>query len=400
VTVVELPELYCLPEPERGFLQSEFESRLQRAQKCMEDAGLSCLLLTTEPEIRYFTGFLTQFWQSPTRPWFLVVPLAGKPVAVIPGIGAACMERTWLDDIRCWSSPHPDDDGVGLLAETISELAGKAPVIGVPMGRESYIRMPFADFQRLNHMLPQAKFENVTPLINRLRSIKSAAEITKIRHAVDIASAAFANIADIVETGMTEREIFRVFKIACLQLGADDPVYLVGGSGQGGYGDIISPPSGRKVGDGDILILDIGLTWDGYYCDFDRNFAFGQIHHSVSEAHRIAWDATEAGLEAVRPGITCADLFAVMQSVMAPHQIDSVGDVGRLGHGLGMQLTEFPSLTSWDQTVLEPGMLLTLEPGYTFADSRVMVHEENCVVRENGVELLSRRTPREIPLID
>ena len=97
--------------PRRDFPVAEFERRLERSQRLMRQAGLGALLLTTEPELRWFTGFLTQFWQSPTRPWFLVVPAQGKPVAVIPGIGAECMRRTWIEDIRTWPSPDPADDG-------------------------------------------------------------------------------------------------------------------------------------------------------------------------------------------------------------------------------------------------------------------------------------------------
>ena len=73
--------------------------------------------------------------------------------------------------------------------------------------------------------------------------------------------------------------------------------------------------------------------------------------------------------------------------------------VGRLGHGLGMQLIEFPSITPWDKTVLAPGMVLTLEPGMEFAPGRMMVHEENIVIREHGAELLSLCAPRDIPVI-
>ena len=78
----------------RGFPVTEFEARTSRAQKLMADAGLSALLLTTETEVRYFTGYLTRFWESPTRPWFLIVPASGKPVAVIPSIGADLMGQT------------------------------------------------------------------------------------------------------------------------------------------------------------------------------------------------------------------------------------------------------------------------------------------------------------------
>lgn len=86
--------------PRRGFPDAEFEARLARAQAGMRAAGLEALLLTAQPELYWLSGFLTQFWQSPTRPWFLVVPARGKPVAVIPGIGGECMGRTWIEDIR------------------------------------------------------------------------------------------------------------------------------------------------------------------------------------------------------------------------------------------------------------------------------------------------------------
>ena len=75
------------PEPMRGFKLAEFEARTAQAQNLMADAGLDALLMTTEAEMRYYSGFHTPFWQSPTRPWFLIIPRQGKPVAVIPSIG-------------------------------------------------------------------------------------------------------------------------------------------------------------------------------------------------------------------------------------------------------------------------------------------------------------------------
>ncbi|NQW02135.1 MAG: aminopeptidase P family N-terminal domain-containing protein, partial [Rhodospirillales bacterium] len=74
--------------PERGFQQVEFETRMSRLQARMFDQEIDAILLTTEPDVRYFTGFFSQFWESPTRPWFVVLPGQGKPIAVIPEIGA------------------------------------------------------------------------------------------------------------------------------------------------------------------------------------------------------------------------------------------------------------------------------------------------------------------------
>ena len=101
----------------RGFTEDEFRQRLENAQFLMREQGMNLMLLNSEAEVRYFSGFHTLFWQSPTRPWFLCVPSTGKPVAVIPGIGGTCMANTWIDDIRTWSSPHPTDDGIGLLTD-------------------------------------------------------------------------------------------------------------------------------------------------------------------------------------------------------------------------------------------------------------------------------------------
>ena len=97
--------------PKRGFAKSEFERRTARAQEIMHRHAFDALLLTAPPNVRYFTGFDTQFWESPTRPWFVVVPLSGAPIAVIPEIGGAEMATSWLKDIRTWPAPRPEDDG-------------------------------------------------------------------------------------------------------------------------------------------------------------------------------------------------------------------------------------------------------------------------------------------------
>jgi len=150
--------------------------------------------------------------------------------------------------------------------------------------------------------------------------------------------------------------------------------------------------------DGDVLIIDTGATFDGYFCDFDRNFAFGQPPEAARRAHQVVYDATEAGIEAARPGATHEELWAVMWQVLEAG--GALGEtVGRLGHGLGMQLTEGPSNKPGDRTVLEPGMVITIEPGMVFAPGKLMVHEENIAITDGPAELLSRRAPPEMPVI-
>lgn len=382
----------------RGFDPAEYQGRVERAQRQMRERSIDLLLLTTEPEFRYFSGFLTQFWQSPTRPWFLLVPREGSPVAVIPEIGVPLMERTWIEEIRSWPAPTPDDEGVSLLVAEIRSLGAELGTIGVPMGPETLIRMPLSDWRRVTTELQSASFVDASPVIRTARMVKSEAEIAKISHICRVASDAFGRVPRLAGAGIPLVEVFRKFKIALLEEGADDVPYLVGAGEPGGYGDVISPPSDRPLAERDVLMMDTGAVWDGYFCDFDRNYAIGSATDEAFRAYDTLYRATDAGLGAAVPGAVAADLFEAMRSVIDDAGY-SAGNVGRFGHGLGMQLTEWPSHTPTDRTVLTAGMVLTLEPGLEFAPGRGMVHEENLVIRSDGPELLSRRASPELPVI-
>lgn len=366
----------------------------------MRQHDVTALWLTTEPEIRYFSGFLTQFWQSPTRPWFLVVPAAGKPIAVIPEIGARTMAATWIDAVRTWPSPTPEDDGISLLLATLREVTGRTGQVGTLMGPETHLRLPLGDYHRIRDELVEdgRTLVDATPIVRALRMVKSPVEIEKIAYICGLASDAFAALPDLIALGDVERDIFGAFKIDVLRRGADDVPYLVGGAGPDGYDDIISPPSDRVTQAGDILMLDTGSVFDGYFCDFDRNFAFGRPSDVARRAYDVLYRATEAGLRMARAGVTAVDLYHSMSRELKKWETAG-SSVGRIGHGLGMQLTEWPSLTPADQTVLQPGMVITLEPGLEVVPGRMMVHEENIVIRESGAELLTRRAPGELPVI-
>lgn len=384
--------------PARGFDTAEFAARTARAQEKMAKSGMVGLLLTTEPEVRYFSGFHTLFWQSPTRPWFLFIPATGKPIAVIPEIGADLMRRSWLDDIRTWSAPTPEDDGLSLLTELLSPHAGRGDTVGLMKGHETHLRMPLGDYERLMAGLAGLRIADATGLIRGLRMVKSEAEIEKIAHICAIGSRTFARVSEFAGEGQPLEEVFRDFRREALAQGADDVPYLVGGADAGGYHDVISPPTRRPLAKGDVLMLDTGAVWDGYFCDFDRNWAIGQADDASRRAYDVLWRATEAGIAAAHPGATCRDLFDAMQGVIAEMD-DQGGDVGRLGHGLGMQLTEWPSHAAWDTTELVENMVLTLEPSLGYGDGRIMVHEENIVVRASGGQLLTERAASELPVI-
>ena len=384
--------------PQRGFSQSEFEHRAQKAQRMMNEEKLDAILLTTEPNVRYFSGFMTQFWQSPTRPWFLIVPMEGEPIAVIPEIGRAGMESTWVNDIRTWTSPCPEDDGITLLTQALSEVTVRFGRIGMTLGQESYLRMPADNFKQINEKISPTVIVDVALHLHSLRKIKSIAEIQKIEHICQITSGVFENLPSQICIGETQRQICHKIRQDILKRGGDNSPYLIAGSGYGGYDNIIMGPTDSVMENGHVLIIDTGSTYDGYFCDFDRNFAFGNYPENSRRAYDTVYRATDVGIETARPGKTTTDVWQAMWSVL--EKGGAMGNsVGRMGHGLGMELTEWPSVMPGDDTILEPGMVLTIEPGMSFAPGKEMVHEEDILITEEGARLLTRRAPAEMPII-
>ena len=383
----------------RGFSTAEYEERLRKARLLMQEKNLDMLLVTSPHNFRYFTGFDSYFWESPTRPWFLLLSLNQDPLAIIPSIGETALQKTWIQNIKTWQSPNPTDEGVTVLQDAILSVQSHICSIGCEMGMESHLRMSINDFQKLNSNLPDHGFVDASPLIWKMRMIKSENEISKIKKVISIASKAFDELPRHLQIGQSEIEICNMMKKTLLDLGADHTLYMSCASGPGGYDQIICDPTEKKLQDGDVLIIDTGTTLDGYFCDFDRNYGFGRIADSAKLAYAVLWEAAEAGMKNAKPGATCADVSNAMLSILQKEGLSS-NSVGRMGHGIGLQITEPPSIMSNDNTVLEENMVIAIEPCFEYAPGTMLVHEENILITNNGHERLTSRTPQTIPMIN
>ena len=382
---------------ERGFSTQEFEQRLIKAQDVMQQYKLDGVLLTTPQNIRYFTGYDSQFWESPTRPWFVIVPASGKPIGIVPEIGESEFKKTWLDDIKTWPSPRPEDEGISIVKSTLEHLTKIHGQIGAEFGKEMAIRMPVRDLFKLKENL-HTNIVDGSDAIWEMRMIKTNTEIERIKKICSIASDAYYDLPSKLNIGDTEREAVNKLKIDIINRGADNVPFMPGISGEGGVSQIVCGPSDRIIEKGDILFIDTGSTFDGYFCDFDRNFAFGSATSEVEKVNEILWNATEAGINAAKPGVSTFDIFNTMNKIISDG--NTVGNnVGRLGHGLGLQLTEPPSHRPEDNTIIKENMVLTIEPGMEYAKGKMIVHEENVVIRKDGAELITKRAPKEIPII-
>ena len=381
----------------KGFADEEFENRTLRAQEIMHEYELDGILLTTPQNIRYFTGYDSQFWESPTRPWFVIVPLSGKPIAIVPEIGESEFKKTWLDEIKTWPSPRPEDEGVSLLKSNLENVKKTFGKIGLELGSEMALRMPISDFLKLKEVVGTNLVDGSNAIWD-MRMIKTNEELKKIKFVCSIASDAYNALPSTLSIGNTEREAVHKLKIDILNRGADSVPFMPGISGQGGVSQIVCGPTDRILDDGDILFIDTGSTFDGYFCDFDRNYAFGRVASDVEKVYQILWQATEIGIKTAIPGATTNDIFNAMNKVIQDG--GTIGNnVGRLGHGLGLQLTEPPSHRLGDKTVIKENMVLTIEPAMEYAPGKMIVHEENIIIQQDGAELITKRAPKEIPVI-
>ncbi len=382
---------------ERGFSKEEFENRLIKAQKIMFRDEFDGILLTTPQNIRYFTGYDSQFWESPTRPWFVVVPLSGKPVAIVPEIGESAFKKTWLDEIKTWPSPQPEDEGVTLLKSTLDNLEKRFGQIGAEFGKEMAIRMPVRDLLKLKDVI-NSNLTDGSDAIWDMRMIKTDEEVKRIKFICSIASDAYNALPSKLSIGNTEREAVNKLKIDILNRGADNVPFMPGISGTGGVSQIVCGPSNKTLNNGDVLFIDTGSTFDGYFCDFNRNFAFGNVSSEVEKVYEILWKATEVGINTAIPGASTNDIYNAINKIII--EGGAMGNnAGRMGHGLGLQLTEPPSHKPEDKTIIKENMILTIEPGMEYAPGKMIVHEENILINKDGAELITKRAPKEIPII-
>jgi Xaa-Pro aminopeptidase len=380
------------------FELTEYEGRIERVRRLMTEERLDAILVTSEFNHRYLSGFTTQFWRSPTRPWYFVIPRVGAPQLIVPSQGVENIVRTsWVDSVLTFPSPNPDNEGIDLVVDALRSSSGMFGRIGFEIGAESRIGITIADFQRIAARISPATVADTEGLLRRARQIKSPAEIAKIARACALAGDGYDTVADHAQIGQREDEIVRALHVDLIRRGLDKAPYLIGCSGPGGYPDGIMGPTDKRIEAGDVMIIDTGSVFDGYYCDFNRNWAFGHASDEAKRAYELCWQATEAGLAALRPGAKASDLFLAQAKVL---ETASSGWLGtRMGHGLGIQMTETPSNRIGDDTILEVGMVLTIEPGMFYGPRQLMLHEEDAVITDSGVTLLTRRAPRELPVI-
>jgi Xaa-Pro aminopeptidase len=261
--------------------------------------------------------------------------------------------------------------------------------VGAELGREQRLGMSYQDFLRVQDALPAISFVDAADIFWQLRMVKSEAEIAILTEACKIQDSIFKRTFEAVETGMTTLEIKNLFQRIIIESDADFGWVIVC---IGDYDPRQAAGSSKpdlRLKKNDLLWVDLGVVMHGYHTDYCR----GMVAAGASSLQLEKWDKIhkilEAGVEATIPGISSSDLYRVQIDTAENLNINMTSwPARRFGHGSGLHTTEPPYISLDDDTILESGMILHIEPGYIEKDG-IYVLEEQVRVTESGCKILS-----------
>jgi len=353
-----------------------FAERRARAQEELARRGLDLLVATPGTNFQYLVG------GNPGRSERLIallLPRMGEGVVIAPGFEVERVRRSsTVPQVRGWEE---QDDPFLLAARTATQMK--------PSGRMALEpSTDYGTYLRLAEAVPRYRVETAGPIFERLRIVKQPAELDLIRRAIQITEDAVAATFPQLREGMTEREVAQLLSREMSQRGG-------AGGGLVQFGPSSSLPHGspemRRLEAGQPVLMDCGTRVEGYTSDITRTQWFGG---EPPERFKLVYNTLHAAQTAAitlgRPGVQCQEMDRAGRRVIREAGFGEYF-THRLGHGMGMEGHEAPYLVEGNTLALEPGMVVTIEPGIYIPNEWGCRIEDDIVVTQGGVEVLSRR---------
>ncbi|MEV5043855.1 aminopeptidase P family protein [Streptomyces griseoincarnatus] len=367
------------------FTADDYEDRMDRAARQAADAGLAGLLVAPGPDLVWLTGYAPP---AVTERLTLLVLAAGRePVLVVPTLEAPDAEKATGAPalaLRDWT------DGKDPYALTAALLDGR--------GRFGVSDNAWAQhLLGLQQALPGTSYVSLTEALPMLRAVKDAAELERLAAAGAAADAAFEEIRNVRFSGRPESEVAADLAALLHRFGHSQVDFTIVASGPNGANPH-HEAGDRRIGRGDMVVLDFGGLKDGYGSDTSRTVHVGEPTEEERRVHDLVREAQEAGFRAVRPGAACQDVDRAARAVIADAGYGEYF-VHRTGHGIGVTTHEPPYMIEGEERPLVPGMCFSVEPG-VYLPGRFGVRIEDIVtVTEDGGRRLND-TERGMVIVD
>lgn len=251
-------------------------------------------------------------------------------------------------------------------------------------------RISYQEFQTLtDNLAPSAELAPAAGLIERLRCVKDADEIDRIRRAMQVAVNAFEQAVRRVRIGMTEADLAAELDHRMRAGGAEAPSFetIVAAGARSALPH--ARPGGARLKAGQLVLIDMGALAGGYASDMTRMLSLGEPSRKVRRMHSAVLEAQMAAVDAVRPGVPAAKVDGVARKVLRAHGFEKLF-VHSTGHGVGLEIHESPRLGRQSRDRLEEGMAVTVEPGVYLEGLGGIRIEDTVVVTPGGAEVLTR----------
>ena len=379
----------------------EYQNRLKKLTEQLRSQGLNAVLITSEPNMRYFTGMRSIVWESrASNPGACVITAEGDCLLISAASNLKTVAFTsWVDleqMVGFFKKPAVGEAGTyadGILS-AIQKLKLNSGKIGLEIGFAMRMHMGFSDTQKLLTGLANFEVVDGSPALWNCRKIKSQTEIELLRKANKINEDAIRKSFEGIVRGKTsEFDLYCAIAAETFKQGCERILELGIRNGPDRYDLYNCPPSERFLfgtNDGEICMVDGGPVYHGYYSDIIRQACTGKMDAHQQKLFDTAVGALYEGLKHVAPGKKISDAAKAVDDYYDRSGLTQyLRGRGGYGHGIGLDVHEYPLLTTSEDAVFEQGMVMAIEPELCDPEAGVFGIEQNFVVTENGYEILS-----------
>ncbi len=382
-----IASLTSMKDQAKPITTEERGERQEKARRLMADNKLDAILLTEGTSLTYFSGI---HWGGSERLFAVVLPVKGNVFYVCPAFeeGRAREQIAKAPgaeqaDVRIWQE---DGSPYQRVAQGLNDRGLSTGTLGM----EETVRFVFS--QGIGKASPQMKIASATPVTAGCRMIKSNHEVELMRLAAKVTLTAYEAAYHALNPGMTKPQLEEMVEAAHSRLGFS-------GSADAQVGEYSAFPHGsitpQVIREGAIVLMDGGGNVEGYTSDITRIFVLGKPSDKMKTVFDIVHRAQTAALKTARPGLECQAVDAAARSVLtdAGYGPDYKFFTHRVGHGMGMDVHEWPYLVRGNTTPMAANMTFSDEPGIYIRGEFGIRLEDDMHITENGAELVTPQSP-------
>jgi Xaa-Pro aminopeptidase len=370
----------------------EFPSRMEKLRKIMERKELNALLLLDPRNVYYVSGFLPMSGQLPVS---VLVPYEGEPCIVLPSIESDHMRETsWITRVKSYSpysSPSKGDAeksfGSKAFMAEVKSLIESGNLSSATIGIE-FSHITVSSFEALKGRLEKTGFKDVSDDILEVRSVKDYEEVETLRDSLEITERGIRTAIELIQPGITELEVAAEVERTMRKAGSRRTVFdSVIASGPRS-GQKVASAKQKKIDLNEFVAIDVSAIYNEYCSEVARTIYTGKPGEKHKKVFELSKRTLAKAIEQIRPGITSEEIVTPIKNFVKNLLME--GDIEVSGHGIGLELYEYPKILEEEIRLIKPGMVICVKVETSIREVGGLRIEETVLVTDDGQEVLNK----------